>query len=305
MTCVNLLYLLSFSIIAAGCTKKAPSVTPPSEILQSYANIFGNQDRVDDISVTLREDYPTRLIGLLVSPDKDICTASLVGENLIVTAAHCLSRGPEKNEFQEGDYAFHLGWGSDRALDASIAIANKNWYGSLKVRETYQDQSEDWAFLRLKKPLGKKWGYFKMAYFEGEREHEILDYGYNIAGYGLAFIKDQDYFYPTKNEEKCHLKKFDPFVFHHDCDAWFGDSGAPIYYCDELEKPKKADPEHDIKGATKQCYMVAMHVASQGETSRLPYYDENQTNFAVKVLTMRDKLIELYNKPTIKRNYGP
>ena len=224
-------------------------------------NIFGENDRTTQIE---RQNLlGTRYIGKLFTAKKTACTASLVGKNLILTNAHCVSKN---GEFVQGEYKFVLGY--DHGNGVASSYVDKAWWGTLSPEDG--EWQNDWAILRLEDPLGADHGYF------GVTKNVNRRLPVSLAGYGYLFSVD----YLTIHNS-CNLLKNDRVgSVMHNCDISRGDSGAPMYRCTE-----------------SGCYIQALHSAERtngrSSSAYLPRYSKRDTNVAVETRRFYDFLVEL------------
>ncbi|MGD9737944.1 MAG: serine protease [Bauldia sp.] len=179
-------------------------------------HFFGRDDRVT-MDTT---QFPWSVIGMLVGETTGSCTATLVADDVILTAAHCIEgeRGVDaRAEFQA---AF--------TPDGFYARANVIAYlqSPDRVRELTSGQEPagtDWALLRIDQPLGAKLGHVGVrpllaTYGEGALTLDLFQAGYswdtgaNLSGnIGCRF---------TVLEDGNRVL--------HTCDTTHGDSGSPF-----------------------------------------------------------------------------
>lgn len=177
-------------------------------------NIFGPDDRQD---VTTRDTYPFQAIGHL----DDDCTGTLVGNKLILTAAHCVVDNAT-GEVREDVDSFQINYAN--GVSNEKASIEKIWVGTHNP-EDFRDR--DWAIVKLKKPV--KAGMRPLAVEAVDFEKAGLPYKVELAGYsmdrtglsvhhGCSILKTG----------KAGTKEDRP-VFFDDCDAYAGISGAPLF----------------------------------------------------------------------------
>lgn len=123
---------------------------------RSPANVFDEDNRrllrpVNDAS------YPWRGVGKLVNGAGGYCTATLVADSVIVTAAHCFYN-LDKGERYPGTENFYAGFAD--GADIGYAKVNEVLVGAKKI--TDGDNTRDWAIARLDQPLGRKLGVMPM-----------------------------------------------------------------------------------------------------------------------------------------------
>ena len=224
-------------------------------------NIFGLNDRTT--VVASGNEFGTRFIGKLFTPKGTACTASLVGENLILTAAHCIAK---EGAPVHGNYKFVLGY--DRGSGVAVSSIDKAWWGTLTPENN--NWANDWAILRLKERLGAEFGYFGIL--KRVRWKDPV----SLAGYGEKFSVE----YLTIHNS-CQIRGKDRVgSLLHDCDISKGDSGAPVYSCNG-----------------ERCYIHALHsaerLAGRTSTAHLDEYSKKDANVAVESWRFFDKVVEL------------
>ena len=97
---------------------------------------------------------PWRCIGRLWLPNHRFMTASLVGPDLILTAAHGLvSRG----QLKPGRFVFRPDYGNPHNAAPEFAIVTRGWLGSF-TPDQEPCVHADWAILQLDRDLGKSYG---------------------------------------------------------------------------------------------------------------------------------------------------
>ena len=104
-------------------------------------NVFGSDDRVP-----VRLSYPYSAIGRVES-NGGHCTGTLIGPDLVLTAAHCIGRKGDPVEFYP------------KMIDGeSLTKANgvRTWRGTY---DPQLDREKDWAVVQLDKNLGSIYGY--------------------------------------------------------------------------------------------------------------------------------------------------
>lgn len=173
-------------------------------------HFFGRDDRV---RVNI-EQTPWRYMGRFVNAAGEMCTATLIAPNVIVTAAHCLHTNlgmTTSGEFRA------VGGATSRA--AAYLISDQFEYR--RFNTTDEIDGLDWALVRLAQPLGDTLGY------AGVR---------NITGQGLAAARAHDLYQAgfswdtgdtLSGNVGCHISQVYPDgTFAHECDTTRGDSGS-------------------------------------------------------------------------------
>jgi V8-like Glu-specific endopeptidase len=212
---------------------KSQKIKQPQSLIKKV-NVFGAIDKKPIGEERFKAPYI--YIGKLSSPDnKFSCTASLIAEKLILTSAHCLV--DEDNDEYFDLFTFKLGYYyGDSIAETKAEIVD---YGSLKLKSLYIPENRtkgvklvgdenDWAILKLKAPLGKKYGHFNL--------HSPLNIKNNLnrnitqAGYGVAFEGAGE---EITAHENCNIRKYRKggAVLDTDCEISLGDSGSPLFKC--------------------------------------------------------------------------
>lgn len=195
---------------------------PPKELPSTFggniqtANMFGALQRFLPTSQS-PEERSKSIIGLLKLPSEGECTASLVGDDLILTAAHCISNSSDSAP-ENGNFIFYLQYKNGDYAE-KVSAEPLTW-GSFKLR----DFPRDWALLRLNKPLGREYGYFGIALPRSSNKP------LHLAGYGDAF----GFGLQLSMANSCHFQPHvdDTIWLAHDCDSSSMDSGAPLFICE-------------------------------------------------------------------------
>jgi protease YdgD len=128
--------------------------------------IVGNDDRIPVTS----QQAPWASIGRLYSVINDevyVCTGTLVGRDLVLTNSHCIfHEDGQNNIYSASQIVFRPNLVQGRSVrtdTATVISVTAGW------EEDYGNISEDWALLRIDKPLGEKYGYL------GWRELDFSD----------------------------------------------------------------------------------------------------------------------------------
>ena len=177
-------------------------------------HFFGHDDRV----LVPVNEAPWRFIGSLHMDSGGECTATLVGRNVIVTAAHCITSENGIDAAAE----FRSASGNQRARVAAYLIDQRFNYRRFAAGDDLDGM--DWALLRLERPLGDQLG------FAGVR---------NLTGQGRAVATAADlmqggFAWDTgdhlSGNLRCHIVTIHPdHTFAHACDTTRGDSGSSFF----------------------------------------------------------------------------
>jgi protease YdgD len=174
-------------------------------------HFFGHDDRV---RVNAQEE-PWRFMGSFINSADERCTATLVGADIIVTAAHCIHL--DSGLDARGRFQPAAGGAATRAI--AYLIDPGFSYANFITGEGVE--SLDWALLRLERPLGARLGFAGVrdligAGAEAARAAELYQAGYGWdTGVALA------------GHVGCHVAELRANgAFTHQCDTTRGDSGS-------------------------------------------------------------------------------
>jgi V8-like Glu-specific endopeptidase len=193
----------------------AAALTPAAR-----ANTFNGDNRTKFEGGT----RPLGAVGRLDLPHFEICTATLVSRDLIVTAAHCLSAHdsgiPSPATLARGEYVFSPGYVDDHATVSSRIVEVVRFGSNTPGR----DRAGDWAIARLAEPLGDQTGWFTIdtVYLP----HHLNEPSMNLIGYGMDFAQGDSASFATG----CLVAGVDDDAnWLHNCGSSIGSSGGPIF----------------------------------------------------------------------------
>lgn len=179
---------------------------------------FGRDDRyLPDLT-----QLPFRAIGLLEAAES-ACTGTLVGPNLVLTAAHCLTDG-EGNEIEQVSFFAGFGpAGSAGSAGITQVVYSPNY--SNAVANPGEGNGNDWGVVVLDRNLGDKVGYLNVHVLEPGELAQITSGGLLVDQSGYSHDTS-----PNQSANRgCRLTQaFDDNSVIHECDTAQGDSGSPF-----------------------------------------------------------------------------
>lgn len=204
-----LLFLLPL-MLAALLSAKGAKPRGPSSLYM----VFG----IDERQIFPLQEKPWFSIGRveveLPNQTWGNCTGTLIDRDLVLTGAHCLVvKGTERGS----NVWFRAG--VEGATKRGEARVVQKWVGTVWPDEHRED---DWAVLRLDRPLGERTGWLPLApQLIGEGK------GVTIVGYADDFRGGR----MLATQSNCSFRWRDKFFgyFLHDCDMNSGTSGAPMF----------------------------------------------------------------------------
>lgn len=204
----------------------------PAELSQSSNPAEGTRGviRTDDrIPVTSRS-YPWSAIGRVEFQDATgegyICTGTLVKPDIVLTNAHCVVDPATQTVYQNIRFAPNLinGRLKDEGDRANVVDL---WSGTDFSDQDQPPHPDDWAFLKLDKPLGEKYGTIGWQSFPVpvliENPEQFI-----MVGYSGDFPTDSPGETAGAHEACSILGSVDDNVLRHNCDTTSGSSGGPI-----------------------------------------------------------------------------
>jgi protease YdgD len=180
-------------------------------------HFFGRDDRV---RVNAAE-YPWSLVGRLHMRSGAWCTAALIGDDALITAAHCIAN--ENGIDAHGEFVTASGAPGGPFFAQVTAFFLDPAFDYRRFVSTNEIDDLDWALLRISPGLGERLGH------AGVRNA--------IAGTGTdtttAELYQAGYSWDTgerlAGNLRCHVVQvFSDRTFAHNCDTTHGDSGSPL-----------------------------------------------------------------------------
>lgn len=215
----------------------------------------------DDRLPMLSRDYPWAAIGRIEGVKADgksdyHCTGSLITEDIVLTNAHCVV-DPYTYKVSK-EIKFRPNVINGRSKDDKDTAVVKKIIAGTDFKEA-NALKNDWAVVKIDKPLGKKYGYFgwvslptstmlkhrekfRMIGYSGDfpTAETLKAFPYLKAGEGLT----------AGVHDGCSIFKEEAGSLFHDCDTTAGSSGGPIvaqikgkYYIIALNNAERFDAD--------------------------------------------------------------
>lgn len=199
---------------------------------RGFMTLFGkNPDGTvrDPRKPMLNGEFPW--VGKLKSPLGG-CTGSLVGPDLVLTNAHCVVDAGTGVRAQPRDLRFFPSFVKGQGTLSSVV--SEFWVGTTNLHQRLLggEPHKDWALLRLRSPLGKRFGYAEV------QAAEKRNYPRSVALVGYAFDFQQGQ--TAGIDWDCKLDGQLPTsdLWLHDCASSRGASGGPLLMRREGEQPR-------------------------------------------------------------------
>jgi len=182
-------------------------------------NTFSDDSRMDADSNL----FPARAVGKLISPSGSYCTATLVSQDLILTAAHCIM---SNGALVTGNYVFQVGLNAGKAAGSSGT--SQAWWGTA---DPDHDRQNDWALMRLTQSLGLTYGWLGVTGIDlnqelGQQNFELIAYSLDWRGGNTP-----------SDEPHCQFSGAQEGFFLHNCDTTPGASGGAMFFTDKTRTP--------------------------------------------------------------------
>ena len=188
--------------------------------LQNAPGVFGTDDRVAVDSTV----WPWLAIGLLQRKVGGACTATLVTENAVLTAAHCLFDRRGGRQLAPSEVQFLPGYRDGKGVAVALAQGFILSSPHGETTPTITNMRTDWALVVLSKPLAIRPVPLKSLPAKGGDHDPAIGQAVSRAGYS------EDRHNRLSVDPSCHILHREPadrFLFT-DCDTLKGDSGSPV-----------------------------------------------------------------------------
>lgn len=181
-------------------------------------HFFGHDDRVFMDTA----QFPWSVIGQVDFDAGGACTATLIGEDILITAGHCIASNGGADSRGVFNTAFNRPGGQVSARVIGHYM-DPNW-DEQRFSSTDDIDGTDWALLRLDRPIGRDLGYVGVRALVDEdgsrqaRQQQLLQAGYSWdTGMNLS------------GNLSCEMTRvYRDNTMAHNCDTTRGDSGSPF-----------------------------------------------------------------------------
>jgi protease YdgD len=185
----------------------------------------GEKAYSEDWELSDPSTLPGRAIGLLETREGYLCTASLVAEDVILTAAHCVL---DEGDIHRRPERFSAGYDhGDTVATAGILslFVSPDYDPDRNVNPSSDDTRPDldWALLRLDQPIGRKTGFLQVRRVD-KTGLELLGSSWTVIqiGYGGGVRR-------PKLRRNCLPGEVESeYQYSTQCGLEKGDSGSPV-----------------------------------------------------------------------------
>ncbi len=211
---INIKLIISFFVLSISLNTYSLSMPYcPQELCNSVGLIWGEDNREQILDTKI---YPYSAIGQLMAMTnnkKSACTATLIGPNQIVTAAHCVydeSKGKWADKL-----TFYPGRQSKTDIPFEKVMVKKAYIHTSYYR--HGAEFYDFALLELHDSVGEVNGWLGLM----KLKRYYSDYQITIVGY------PGDKELGTAWQTQCQATIYPQFAEYH-CDTYGGMSGAAL-----------------------------------------------------------------------------
>lgn len=176
-----------------------------------HAMVIGHDSR----AIVKNPSFPFTAIGMLEAFDGQVCTGVLVGEDLVLTAAHCIER--EGRRLRAREVRLHTNYLYGESLGSVVEVEGF-FVGARPL------QSEDWMIVKLKEKIGRRLGFLATGSIEAWHLHTPR---YFLPGFDIEFSKNEG-LSMSLNQLPGRVKNLENSLIYHDLPTGVGSSGGPI-----------------------------------------------------------------------------
>lgn len=172
---------------------------------------------------------PWNRIGNLSIAGRKFCSASLITDNIIITAAHCLWNHNTDDWYPAEFIHFLAGYQQEDYVAHSRAKAihpNPNY--QFQISTNPELLKKDWALIELEEPLGALVGYFPLRVLNQLQQKNLQKQQHQVALSGYR----QDTREALSLDHQCELMptptQLPQSLLSNNCHGLSGDSGGPL-----------------------------------------------------------------------------
>jgi V8-like Glu-specific endopeptidase len=192
----------------------------------------------DDRIPMLSRQYPWSAIGRVqwLTENKEYhCTGTLIAEDVVLTNAHCVINPETRKPNQKIAFLPNVINGKPGS-QADVSQVVDVLYGTDFGGSELENQTNDWALLKLDKPIGLKYGYLGWKSLPSSTLTANKK-AYIFVGYSGDFPnpnkKNYQFFtagqgWTASVQSGCSIVREERNVLFHDCDTTGGSSGGAI-----------------------------------------------------------------------------
>lgn len=227
----------------------------PGPAFCGIETIFGKDDRAPLGAI----GAPWTAIGRLEREGGGFCTGSLVGPDILLTAAHCVI--DEEGRSYQGLVFRAFQTLNASAAESAVMECRNEKSCRIGARVWTSDRDEDWALVRLENAIDGAVGTLPVRPLNIMNADTLRDTLLTSVGYSARVM---DGLVPLV-EKGCKLRRaFRPQpALYNDCDIWQGMSGGPLLLLDERGAP----------------FIIA--IITEGNPNHIEKYSDAESNIAL------------------------